>query len=225
VTRTLLALSALSLLPLSYATTVFAVRRLVIQVAAGGRGVEVFRAVPVYRGLPHQLAVTGTGVEKVTRVVGSRGLLVPESGLRRSMDALQLGIQVDPGAPLGPADLRLHFANEAPGPEVIPVVVLRNGRVTSVEPRKVAPGQRVILTFTGLEIGNAEVLAQNAYIGARVLPSGSETRCQVELTFTRPGTFEVPLYDQAGLPRPGATLDAPGGYLRAAAAAVEVAAR
>ena len=200
------------------------VRRLVIQVA-GGRAVEVFRAVPVYRALSHQLAIGGPGVEKTVRVEGSRGLVVTESGIRRSPDALKIPFQVDASAPFGPGELRLNPSKEPAEVEVIPLVILRNGRVISVEPRKVAPGEKVTLTFSGTDVGNAEVLAQNAYIGARVLPGGSETRCQVELTFNRPGLFEVPLYDKAGLPKPGPSLDAPGGYARGTGTAVEVAAR
>lgn len=196
-------------------------RRLAVRVE-GSRSVEVFRAIPLYRGLAHELEISGDGVEAASRIEACRGLDVPSGGLRRSAGSLRMTLRVAPGAPLGLSDLRLRFPNEPTGPEVFPVVVLRNGRVTSVEPRRAEPGKKVVLTFTGAQIGDAAVLAHHVYADARVLPGGTETRCQVELAFTRPGVFEVPLYDRAGLPKPGLTVDAPGGYEREPGARVEV---
>lgn len=196
-------------------------RRLAVQVE-GSRRVEVFRAIPVYRGLSHEVEIAGNGVEAASRVEAGRGLDVPPGGLRRAAGSIRMALRVDPGAPLGPSDLRLRFPKEPAGPEVFPVVVLRNGRVTSVEPRRVEPGKKVVLTFSGTEIGDAAVLAHHAYTGARVLPGGTDSRCQVELAFTRPGVFEVPLYDRSGLPRPGLGVDDPGGYVRGPAARIDV---
>lgn len=196
-------------------------RRLAVQVE-GSRRVEVFRAIPVYRGLVHEVEIAGTGVEAASRVEAGRGLDVPPGGVRRAAGSVRVTLHVDPGAPLGPSDLRLRFPNEPAGPEVFPVVVLRNGRVTSVEPRRVETGKKVVLAFSGTEIGDGAVLAHHAYAGARVLPGGTETRCEVELAFTRPGVFEIPLFDRSGLPRPGSRLDDPGGYERGPAARVEV---
>ncbi len=195
-------------------------RRLAVRVE-GSRRVEVFRAIPVYRGLVHEVEITGRGVEAVSRVEAGRGLDAPNGGVRRAAGSIRVVLHVDPGAPLGPSDLRLRFPNEPAGPEVFPVVVLRNGRVTSVEPGRVETGKRIVLTFSGTEIGGAAVLAHHAYSAARVLPGGTETRCQVELAFTRPGVFEIPLFDRSGLPRPGSGLDDPGGYERGPAVRIE----
>lgn len=196
-------------------------RRVAVQVD-GSRRVEVFRALPVYRGLLHEVEIGGNGVDAASKVEAGRGLEVPAASLRRSKGSLRMTLRVDRGAPLGPSDLRLRYSTEPSGPEAFPVVVLRNGRVASVQPRRVAPGQVVVLTFTGTEIGGAAVLAHHAYTGARVLPGGTETRCQVELTFARSGTFEVPLYDREGLPKPGRTVELPGGYDLDPAARIEV---
>lgn len=196
-------------------------RRLAVAVE-GSRRLEVFRAIPLYRGLSHEIEVSGRGVDEATRVEAGPGIAVVPESLRRSGGTLRAVVRVDRGAPLGTTDLRLRFAREASGPELLPAVVLRNGRVTSVEPRRVPLGQKVVLTFSGTEIGNAEVLARNPYTGAVVLPDRSETRCRVELTFARPGLFEVPLYDRAGVPRPAPAGDAGGGYEVAPAARIEV---
>jgi hypothetical protein len=184
--------------------------------------VQVFRAIPLYRGLAHELEISGAGVEDASRVEVGRGLDVPSGVLRRSAGSLRMTLRVDPGAPLGPSDLRVRFPNEPTGPEVFPVVVLRNGQVASVEPRRAEPGKKVVLTFAGTQIGDAAVLAHHSYGGARVLPGGTESSCQVELSFTRAGVFEIPLYDRSGLPKPGRTIDVPGGYDRSPAARVEV---
>ena len=196
-------------------------RRLAVSVAGSSR-VEVFRAIPLYRGLSHVVELEGPGVDAATRVEAGPGLEVPPIGLRRSNGWLRATVHVDGGASLGPTDLRLRFASEKTGPEVFPAVVLRNGRVISVQPRRVPLGKKVVLTFAGTEIGNAEVLARNAFTGALVLPGGSENECRVELTFTRPGLFEVPLYDRAGIPKPAPAGDAGGGFEVAPAARVEV---
>lgn len=196
-------------------------RRLAVQVE-GSRRVEVFRAIPVYRGLSHEVEITGPGVETVSRVEAPRGLDVSPGGFRHAAGSIRMTLRVEPGAPLGPSDLRLRFPTEPAGPEVLPIVVLRNGRVNSVEPRRVEPGKKIVLTFSGTDLGGAEVLALHAYTGARVLPGGTESRCQVELTFTRTGAHEVPLYDRAGLPRPGLRVDDPGGYERGPAVRIEV---
>lgn len=196
-------------------------RRLAVTVE-GGRRLEVFRAIPLYRGLSHEIEVSGRGVDAATRVEAGAGLEVVPESLRRSAGSVRAVVRVDRGALLGPAELRLRFARETSGPEVLPAVVLRNGRVTSVEPRRVLLGQKVVLAFSGTEIGNAGVLARNAFTGAVVLPGGSETQCRVELTFTRPGLFEVPLYDRAGIPRPAPAGDAGGGFQVAPEARIEV---
>ncbi|HYN43905.1 MAG TPA: hypothetical protein VE129_19155 [Thermoanaerobaculia bacterium] len=196
-------------------------RRLSIRVD-GGRPVEVFRAIPLYRGSKHTLTIWGRGVEQATRVEGGRGIAAPDGGIRRTPDSLEIGVRVDAEAPTGPSELRLRFPIELSGPEVFPAVVLRNGRVGSVDPARVTAGKRVIVTYTGSDLGNADVLASSTYTGARVLPGGNENRCQVELTFRRAGKFPVLLYDRAGLPRPGSSLDTPGGYQVDPSAVVEV---
>lgn len=196
-------------------------RRIAVRID-GGRRVDVFRAVPLFRGLGTDVLLSGRDVERATRLEVPAGLSAPETSLRRQPGGLEIPIRVDASARLGTLELRLRFPIELAGPEVYTAVVLRNGRVAAVEPRRVPPGKKVVLTFTGEDIGNADVLSTAAYSGARVLPGGGDTRCQVELTFTRPGRFEVPLYDRAGIPKPAATLDAPGGYARDAGAWVEV---
>ncbi len=218
--RTLLAALFLALLSVTGAAP-SGDRRLAIRVE-GGRRVEVFRAVPLYRGLLHTLTISGRGVDKATRVEAGQGVVVREAGIRRSADSLEVEVVVDAAATPGTSELRLRFPIELAGPEVFPVVVLRNGRVSSLEPRRVEVGRKVTLTFSGTDLGNADVLASSAYRDARVLPGGSETRCQVELVFTKTGPFEVPLYDRAGLPRPGRSLDAAGGYVREPGSLVDV---
>lgn len=188
----------------------------------GGRRLDAFRTLPLYQGARAEVGVEGPGVEKVTRVELGPGIDVPETSLQRSSGRLVFEAITSPGTTFGARDLRLRYAIELEGPERFPVVVLRNGRVRSVEPAKVKVGQKVTLTFSGDFLGNADVLAAAAYRDARVLPGGSESRCQIEISFTRPGSFEVPLYDKAGPPRPGPTMDAPGGYTRDAGARVEV---
>lgn len=188
----------------------------------GGRRLDAFRTLPLYQGARAEVGIEGPGVEKVTKVELGPGLDVPESSLQRAPGRLVFQVVTGPGAPLGAHDLRLRYAIELEGPERFPVVVLRNGHVRSVDPARVKVGQKVTLTFSGDSLGNADVLAAATYRDARIVPGGTESRCQVEITFTRPGSFEVPLYDKAGPPRPGPTIDAPGGYTRDAGARVEV---
>lgn len=194
-------------------------RRLAVR-PEGAREVEVFRAVPLFRGERQTVTISGAGVEQSTRVELG-GTAIPEGGLRRSKDSLAIDLVLAPATPLGPTEARLRFPIEPSGPEVFPVVVLRGGRIRAVKPARVPAGRPVTLTFEGSDLGNADILASTAYSGARVLPGGTETLCRVELTFPRPGRFEVALYDRAGIPRPRASLDAPGGYLRDPAARVE----
>jgi hypothetical protein len=216
-----LPISLLAVLAVLAGRSTAAERRLSIRVD-GGRPVEVFRATPFYRGSSHTLTISGRGVDQATRVEVGRGFTAPNVGIRRTPDSLEIDVRVDPAAPTGSSELRLRFPIELSGPEVLPAVVLRSGRVRSVDPDHVTAGKRVTLTFAGSDLGNADVLASNAYTGARVLPGGTEISCQVELTFVRPGRFEVALYDKAGIPRPGASIDVPGGYAREPAARVEV---
>ena len=194
-------------------------RRFVVR-PEGAREVEVFRAVPLFRGERQVVTVSGSGVAQATRVE-LVGVEVPASGIQRSKDSLAIDLALGAASPLGATEIRLRFPIELSGPEVFPAVVLRGGRVRAVKPARVPAGRPVTLTFEGSDLGNADVLASTAYSGARVLPGGTEALCRVELTFPRPGTFEVALYDRAGIPRPRASLDAPGGYLRDPAARVE----
>ncbi len=198
-----------------------AIDRVAVQLE-GGHPVEVFRALPLYRGVSCRVTVQGASVEMCRRIEAGPGLEVPASAIRRSPGRISFDLAPPPGLPLGPRELRIRYEIELAGPDVFPVRVLRNGKVTGVEPRRVAAGRPVVLTFSGVEIGNAEVLATSEFRGARVLPGGSETSCRVELTFVREGTFRVPLYDRAGVPRPAPSPAEPGGYLVESGAFVEV---
>ena len=197
-----------------------AIERIAVQPDGGSR-IDVFRSLPLYRGVRATVFVRGAGVEKCQRIeLGD--VVVPEQAIRRTPRSLVFEIAPAESAPLGERDLRLRYAIEVGGPETFPARVLRNGEVRSVEPRSVPLNEVVTLTFTGTEIGNADVLASSAVRSARVLPGGTETRCQVEAFFIRPGPVEVPLYDRDGIPRPAARADVPGGYRRLPAAIVEV---
>ncbi len=188
----------------------------------GGSRIDVFRSLPLYRGVRSTVFLRGAGVERCQRIELGPDVVVPEHAIHRAAGSLVFDVVASESAPLGDRDLRLRFAIEVGGPETFPARILRNGEVRSVEPRSAALNETVVLTFIGAEIGNADVLASSAVRSARVLPGGTETRCQVEVVFIRTGLVEVPLYDRAGIPRPAARPDLPGGYRRLPAAIVDV---
>lgn len=195
--------------------------RVFVAVEKGPR-VEVFRLLPLYRGVTATVTIEGASVDKSERIELGAGASVPAASIRRAPGRLTFDVATDAGATLGPRDLKLRYAIELSGPESFPVRVLRNGSAERVEPRRVPLGRPVRLTFTGRDLGNADVLASSAYQKARVLPGSSETRCLVDVTFLKEGTIRLALYDRDGPPLPAQNPQEPGGYRTSREALVEV---
>ena len=183
---------------------------------------EAGRLLPLYRGTRTRVTVERPSVERCDRVEPGAGVSVPGGRLERAPGRLAFEAVVDAGAPLGSRDLKLRYAIELAGPEVVPARVLRGGLVEGVEPRRVVSGRPVVLTFSGRDLGNADVLASGAYEDARVLPGGTETRCLVQVTFPKEGVFRVALYDRDGPPLPAAPGQALGGHPTRSGGLVEV---
>lgn len=200
------------------------IERVRVQVE-GSPPVDVVRAIPLYRGVRSTVTISGKGVDACRRVEAGPDVSIPEADIKRSPGTMTLTIVTGERATLGDRELRLRYEVELAGPERFPIRVLRNGEVLTVEPRRVPRQSQVTLTFTGRDLGNADVLAQAYFKDAKVLPGGTESRVQVQLVFTREGRFDVPLYDTGGIPRPGRSLSEPGGYRRHPEASVDVSAK
>lgn len=188
----------------------------------GGAPAEAQRLLPLYRGTRTAVTVEGPGVEKCGRVELGDGVSVPAERLARTTGRLGFEALTAAAAPLGPRELRLRFAIELAGPEVFPARVLRGGRVDAVSPRRAEAGRSVVLTFTGRDLGNADVLASDAYRDARVLPGGTETLCKVQITPVKEGVLRVPLFDRDGPPMPAEGAGALGGHATNPGALVEI---
>ena len=187
-----------------------------------GRSAEAVRLLPLYRGTLAAVAVEAPAIERCARVELGAGVAVPEGRLARGPGRLAFEAITDPAAPLGPREMRLRFAIELAGPEVFPARVLRGGLVESASPRRVAPGKPVVVTFSGRDLGNADVLASSSYRDARVLPGATETRCPVEITFVKEGVHRVALFDRDGPPMPPEGGEPLGGHPTRREALVEV---
>lgn len=188
----------------------------------GGAPADAQRLLPLYRGTRTTVTVEGPGVERCERVELGDGVSVPAERLARTTGRLGFEAHTAAHAPLGPRELKLRFAIELAGPEVFPARVLRGGRVDAVSPRRAEAGRSVVLTFTGRDLGNADVLASGAYRDARVLPGSTETLCRVELTPVGEGVLRVPLFDRDGPPMPAEGAGALGGHPASPAALVEI---
>lgn len=187
-----------------------------------GRSVDAQRLLPLYRGTRTAVTVEAPSVEKCERVELGAGVSLPEGRLSRAPGRLAFEAVTEPAAPLGPRELRLRFAIELAGPEVFPARVLRGGLVESVSPRSAVAGKPVVVTFSGRDLGNADVLASESYRDARVLPGATETRCPVEITFVKEGAIRVALYDRDGPPMPPEGAVPLGGHPTRPEALVEV---
>ncbi len=114
----------------------------------------------------------------------------------------------DGGASLGERTVKIHYAVETNGPDTFKVRVVRGGSVDQIQ-QKVVLGnvsrlidanaipvnQRVTLVFTGSKIGNSAIVPIFAVKNPQTLSGCSETRCELELEFTKTGNVDVNLYD------------------------------
>ena len=116
---------------------------------------EAGRLLPLYRGTRTRVTVERPSVERCDRVEPGAGVSVPGGRLERAPGRLAFEAVVDAGAPLGSRDLKLRYAIELAGPEVVPARVLRGGLVEGVEPRRVVSGRPVVLTFSGRDLGDS----------------------------------------------------------------------
>lgn len=187
-----------------------------------GPSADAQRLLPLYRGTRSAVIVEGPGVERCERVELGGGVIAPPERLARKPGRLGFETVTAPSALLGPRELRLRFAIELAGPEVFPARVLRGGLVEAVSPRRVEAGRPVVLAFTGRDLGNADVLASDAYRDARVLPGGTETLCRVQVNPVKEGVLRVALFDRDGPPMPAEGAGALGGHTTLPGALVEV---
>jgi hypothetical protein len=165
-----------------------------------------------------QFVDLSTGVEIVPPESGVLASLGPRQG--GSNSSIVVKFTVRPSAALGERTVKLHYAIETSGPDIFKVRAVRGGKVDTIQqrvpglaggaPRLVAANQipvnqRVTLVFSGSRLGNAGLAPNLTIKDPQILPGCSETRCEVELTFTQGGSVNVNLFD-ADVPSAGNNL-------------------
>lgn len=183
----------------------------------------------IVAGKHTSMVVKGQFVDLSTRVeITGSGVSVSFGDRTHGSDSsIVVRFDVDNSAALGERTVKLRYAVETSGPDTFKVQVVRGGRIDRIEqivagsaipgtipgsgfilPPRLVPAnaipvnQRVTLAFTGTRIGNASLATNSAIRNPRIL-SNSETRCDVELEFTRTGAINVNLVDANVGPQPG----------------------
>jgi hypothetical protein len=166
----------------------------------------------IVAGKQTSMVVKGQFVDLSTRVeITGSGVSVSFGDRTHGSDSsIVVRFDVDNAAALGERTVKLRYLVETSGPDTFKVQVVRGGRIDRIEqivagiaiPANAIPvNQRVTLAFTGTRIGNASLSTNSAIRNPRIL-SNSETRCDVELEFTRTGAINVNLVDADVGPQP-----------------------
>jgi hypothetical protein len=168
----------------------------------------------IVAGKQTSMVVKGQFVDLSTRVEISGSGVTVSFGDRvgGSNSSIVVRFNVGASAALGERTVKLRYAIETSGPDTFQVKVVRGGRVDKIErlftgrliPANTIPvNQRVTLVFTGTRLGNTRLAANLAANNPHTLAGSTETRCEIELEFTRTGTLDVHLVDADVGPQPG----------------------
>ena len=177
---------------------------------------------PIVAGKSMSITIKGQFVDLSTRVEVSGSGLNASLGPRQggSSSSIVVNFSSDPEVALGERTVKLRYAIETNGPDTFKVRVVRGGRVDRIEQK--VPGltagttrlvaadaipvnQRVTLVFFGARLANSALAPILAVKDPRTLPVCGETRCELEMEFTRSGPVTVNLYD-ADVPAAGNNL-------------------
>ncbi len=165
---------------------------------------------PIVAGKKMSVTVKGQYLDISTRVeITGSGVSVSYGDRSGGSNTyIVVKFDTDDSAALGERTVKIRYAVETNGPDTFKVRVVRGGRVDQIQ-QKVAfanttrliaantipVNQRVTLVFTGNRLSNAAIAPIDAVKNPQTLSGCSETRCEIELEFTKTGSLDVNLYD------------------------------
>lgn len=165
---------------------------------------------PIVAGKNMSVTIKGQYVDLSTGVeISGSGVTVSFGDRVHGSDShIVVKFDVDAGASLTERTVKLHYAVETNGPDTFKVRVVRGGRVDQIQqkvafanafrliaPNSIPVNQRVTLVFTGNRLGDARIALTQAVKNPQTLAGCSETRCEIEMEFTKSGNVDVNLFD------------------------------